>query len=276
MSGNEQACPACGSVTTRKDGHDRRGGQRFRCSLCRCRFTALTGTPFSGYRFPPDIIALAVRWYLRYRLSYADVAELLAERGVRVDPSSVYAWVQEFAPLYEDAARAFRRATGERWSVDETYVRIAGEWAYVYRAVDERGQVVDVDVSEQRASADAAAFFRRAIAATGVVPTEVTTDCAAAYPPALSEVIPAALHETGKAVQQRIERDHQHLKGRLGPTRGFKTLSGARVLCAGHGFLRNLQRGFYDHPERAAPAPARPVSPVVRFWDALTAALSAR
>jgi transposase-like protein len=120
MSGNEQTCPTCDSAATRKDGFDRRGGQRFRCGDWRCRFTATTGTPFAGYRFPPDVIALAVRWYLRFRLSYADVAELLAERGVRVDPSSVYAWVQAFTPLYAEAARAFRHAVGERWSVDET------------------------------------------------------------------------------------------------------------------------------------------------------------
>ncbi len=68
MSGNPQACPTCGSAATRKDGYDERGGQRFRCGACRCRFTATTGTPFSGYRFPPDVIALAVRWYLRFRL----------------------------------------------------------------------------------------------------------------------------------------------------------------------------------------------------------------
>jgi len=90
-------------------------------------------------------------------------------------------------------------------------------------------------VSVRRASADAAAFFRRASEATGMVPDEVTTDGAAVYPPALSDVLPGALHETGKAVKQRIERDHQHRKGRLGPMRGFKTLAGARVPCAGHG-----------------------------------------
>ena len=276
MGGNERTCPTCGAATTRKDGYDRRGGQRFRCGACRSRFTATTGTPFAGYRFPPDVIALAVRWYLRFRLSYADVAELLAERGVRVDPSSVYAWVQEFAPLYEDAARAYRHAAGERWSVDETYVKIAGDWAYVYRAIDEQGQVIDVYVSEQRASADAATFFRRAIEATGVAPDEVTTDCAAAYPPALSAVLPGALHETGKAVQQRIERDHQHLKGRLSITRGFKTLSGARVLCAGHAFLRNLRGGFYDLQQRAVAAQTWSASPVCRIWDVLTAELAAR
>ena len=161
-------------------------------------------------------------------------------------------------------------------TIDETYVKIAGDWAYVYRAIDEQGQVVDIDVSQRRASADAAAFFRRAIEATGVVPDEVTTDHAAAYPPALSDVLPAAMHETGKRVQQRIERDHQHLKGRLAGTRGFKTLSGARVLCAGHAFLRNLQRGFYDLVQRAAAAQAWSASPVCRLWDALTAELSAR
>ena len=243
---------------------DRRGGQRFRCGDCRGRCTATTGTPCAGYRFPPDVIALAVRRYLRFRLSYADVAERLAERGVGVDASSVDAWARESAPLYEEAARAFRHAVGGRWSVDETYVTIAGEWAYVYRAIDAR---------EQRAGADAAACFRRAVEATGVVPVEVTTDRAAAYPPALSDVLPTALHETGKAVQQRIEREHQHRKGRLGSTRGFKTRCGARILCAGQAFLRNLRGGFYDLVPRSAAAPGWSASPVCQIGDTLTAVL---
>jgi len=171
---------------------------------------------------------------------------LLAERGVRVDPSTVYDWVREFAPLYEDAARPFRRAVGSSWSVDETYTKVAGKPAYVYRAIDGHGQVVDVYVSLHRATADVAAFFRRAIEATGAIPDEVTTDGAAAYPTALAAALPPVAHETGKAVQQRIERDHQHLKGRLRPTRGFKTLAGARVLCRGHAFLRNLRGGLHD------------------------------
>ncbi|HEY8598828.1 MAG TPA: IS6 family transposase [Thermomicrobiales bacterium] len=257
----------------RKDGVDRRGGQAYRCRDCRRCFTARSATPFSGYRFPPEIIALAVRWYLRYRLSYADVAELLSERGVRTDPSSIYAWVQEFAPLYEAAARSFRRAVGERWSVDETYVKVAGDWVYVYRALDEQGQVVDVYVSEQRAAEDAATFFRRAIEATGVPPTAVTTDCAAAYPPALAAVLPDVLHETGKRPQQRIERDHQHLKGRVRGMRGFKTLAGARVLCRAHAFLCNLRNGCYDLGATLAVPPLRVVSSTVTAWDALTADL---
>lgn len=136
---NEVVCPACSGDSVRKAGRDRKGAQVRRCGTCRRRFTALSATPFSGYLFPPEVIALAVRWYLRYRLSYADVAELLAERGVRVDPSTVYDWVREFAPLYEEEARSFRRAVGSCWSVDETYVKVAGAWGYVYRAIDEHG-----------------------------------------------------------------------------------------------------------------------------------------
>jgi transposase, IS6 family len=214
-----------------------------------------------------------VRWYLRYRLSYADVTELLAERGVAVDPSSVYAWVQAFAPLYEAAARTCRRAVGECWSVDETYVKVAGDWAYVFRTLDEHGQVVDVFVSAERATEDAAAFFRRAIEATGVVPTEVTTDCAAAYPPALAVALPPVAHETGKAAQQRIERDHQHRKGRLRPMRGFKTLAGARVLSRAPAFLRNLRSGCYDLGAPLAPPPLRGIPATVTAWDAFTADL---
>src|SRR6478609_6311005 len=104
MSG-AAACLECGAVATRRNGRDRQGRPIRQCLGCRRRFTALTGTPFSGYRFPPEVIALAVRWYLRYRLSYADVAELLAERGVAVDRSTIYDWVRGFAPLYEEAAR---------------------------------------------------------------------------------------------------------------------------------------------------------------------------
>ena len=276
MAGSERTCPGCGSVATRKDGRDRRGQQRFRCGSSRRRFTALTGTPFSGYRFPPDVIALAVRWYVRYRLSYADVAELLAERGVAVDPSTVYAWVREFAPRYEDAARPFRRGVGSRWSVDETYTKIAGRLAYVYRAIDGHGQVVDVYVSERRAAKDAATFFRRAIQATGTVPDEVTTDGAAAYPPALVAALPPVAHELGKAVQQRIERDHQHLKGRLRPLRGFKALAGARVLCRAHAFLRNLRSGFYDLGHLVDDVALPPQPPIVQAWAALTTTLLVR
>ncbi len=98
-SDGEVVCPACGPSATRRNGCDRQGRQVHQCRGCGRRFTARTATPCLGYRFPPEVIALAVRWYLRYRLSDADVAELLAERGVAVDPSSIFAWVRAFAPL---------------------------------------------------------------------------------------------------------------------------------------------------------------------------------
>jgi transposase-like protein len=263
-------------VATRRNGRDRHGRQVHQCRGCGRRFTPLSATPFSGYRFPPEVIALAVRWYLRYRLSYAYVAELLAERGVRVDASTIFAWVRAFAPRDEDAARPFRRSVGSRWSVDETYTKIAGKSAYVYRAIDGQGQVVDVYVCERRAAEDAATFFRRATASTDVVPDEVATDCAAAYPPALASALPPVAHEPGKRIQQRIERDHQHLKWRLRPTRGFKTLAGARVLCRALAFLRNLRGGFYDLGQRVNAGAVSPAPPVVRAWAALTGVLLRR
>jgi IS6 family transposase len=108
------------------------------------------GSAFAGFRFPPEVIVLAVRWYLRFGLSYRDVEELLAERGVDVDHVTIHRWVRRFAPLLIDAARFGRHRVGDRWHVDETYVKVAGRWVYLYRAVDQYGQVIDVYASTRR------------------------------------------------------------------------------------------------------------------------------
>ena len=105
---------------------------------------------FAGFRFPPEVIVLAVRWYLRFGLSYRDLEELLAERGIDVDHVTLHRWVQRFTPLLIDAARPCRHAVGHRWFVDETYVKVARVWRYVYRAVDDHAQVIDVYVSVRR------------------------------------------------------------------------------------------------------------------------------
>jgi IS6 family transposase len=94
---------------------------------------------FARFYFPPDVIVPAVRWYLRFALSYRDLAELLAERGIEVDHTTIYRWVQRFTPLLAQAARPCRHAVGSRWQVDETDVKVAGRWRYVYRAIDEFG-----------------------------------------------------------------------------------------------------------------------------------------
>jgi transposase, IS6 family len=191
------------------------------------------------------VITAAVRWYLRYGLSYRDVEELLAERGIDVDHVTVHRRVQQFTPLSADAARPCRHITGDRWFVDETYVKVAGRWRYLYRAVDQYGQVIDVLLSEQRDTAAARRFFLQALR-YGPAPVEVTTDKAPAYLRVLDEVVPAALHVTEQYANNAVEADHGRLKARLRPMRGLKRLRSAAVIAAGHAFIQNLRRGHYE------------------------------
>lgn len=200
---------------------------------------------FAGYRFPSEVILLAVRWYLRYGLSYRDVEELLAERGIDVDHVTVYRWVQRFTPLVIDAARPCRQAVGGRWFVDETYVKVAGVWRYVYRAVDEQGQVIDVLVSRRRDLAAARKFFRRALEAHGV-PEEVVTDLAQALETVIEELVPTAFHKPERYADNRVECDHGRLKARLRPMRGLKTDGTVSVVIRGHAFIQNVRRGHYQ------------------------------
>jgi transposase-like protein len=201
---------------------------------------------FAGFRFPSEVIVLAVRWYLRFGLSYRDVEELLTERGVQVDHVTIYRWVQRFTPLLAEAARPCRHAVGDRWWVDETYVKVAGRWRYVYRAVDQFGQVIDVFVSHHRDAQAARRFFERAIDATKIAPAEVTTDQASVYLVVLEELLPAAWHRTDRYANNRIECDHGRLKARLRPMRGLKQDRSSRVIIAGHAFVQNVRRGHYE------------------------------
>jgi transposase-like protein len=208
---------------------------------------------FTGFRFPPDVIVVAVRWYLRYNLSYRDVEELLVERGIEVDHVTVYRWVQRFTPLLADAARFTRHAPGNRWFVDETYVKVNGVWRYVYRAVDQFGQVIDVLVSSRRDGEAARRFFQRALS-TLKVTKEVVTDAAAIYPAVLDELLPSAWHHVEQYANNPIEADHSQLKHRLRPMRGLQTDRTAQVIIAGHAFMQNLRRGHYELGIDAAPA----------------------
>jgi transposase, IS6 family len=174
-----------------------------------------SSSAFAGFRFPREVIAVAVRWYLRYGLSYRDVEELLAERGVTVDHVTVYRWVQRFTPEFIDAARLCRHAPGDQWFADETYVKVAGRWAYLYRAIDQHGQVIDVLLSARRDQAAARRFFTRALRA-GTIPAGVTTDRAPAYPRVLDELIPSALHTVERYANNPVETDHGRLKAGCG------------------------------------------------------------
>jgi transposase-like protein len=201
---------------------------------------------FAGFRFPADVIVLAVRWYLRFGLSYRDVEELLTERGVEVDHVTVYRWVLRFTPLLAEAARPCRHAVGDRWFVDETYMKVAGQWRYVYRAIDQFGQVIDVLVlraprhqgrppvlraGHQRDQGHTRRGCHR--------PSSDLSDGAGGV--AASGVAPH------RPVRQQSGRgDHGRLKARLRPMRGLKQDRSARVIVAGHGFVQNLRRGHYE------------------------------
>jgi transposase-like protein len=191
------------------------------------------------------VILLAVRWYLRYGLSYRDVEELLAERGVEVDHVTIYRWVQRFTPLVIEAARPCRHSVGDRWFVDETYVRVAGVWRYVYRAVDQYGQVIDVYVSKRRDIAAATRFFETMLASRDR-PREVTTDLAAPLLRVVDDLLPDVLHDTTQYANNRIEWDHGRLKARLRPMRGLRTDRSASIVIGGHAFVQNVRRGHYE------------------------------
>jgi transposase-like protein len=201
---------------------------------------------FAGFRFPPEAIVVAVRWYLRYNLSYRDVEELLVERGIEVDHVTVFRWVQRFTPLLADAARFTRHAPGDRWYADETYVKVNGSWRYVYRAIDQYGQVIDVLVSPRRDATAARRFFSRALATLKVRPSEVVTDAAAIYPAVLDDLIPSAWHHVEQYANNPMEADHGRLKHRLRGMRGLRTDRTAQVIIAGDAFVQNLRRGHYE------------------------------
>lgn len=196
---------------------------------------------------------LAVSWYLRYGLSYRDLEELLAERGVTVDHVTLYRWVHRFTPLLANAARPCRQAAGDRWFVDETYVKVAGVWRYVYRALDEDGQILDVFVSKRRDRAAAEWFFAKALRNHGE-PLEIVTDKSPTHASVIADLVPDAKHCTEQYANNRIECDHGRLKARLRPMRGLKTDRTASVIVRGHALVQNIRRGHYHFDHDTDPA----------------------
>jgi IS6 family transposase len=157
-----------------------------------------------------------------------------------VDHVTLYRWVQRFTPLLID-----RHAVGGRWLVDETYVKVAGRWRYVYRAVDGDGQVVDVYVSARRNNVAARAFFATALAAHGE-PDEIVNDRAPTLANAIADLFSTSFHNTEQYANNRVECENGRLKARLRPMRELNTDLTARVIIGGHGFIQDLRRGHYE------------------------------
>ena len=200
-----------------------------------------SSSAFSGRAFPDDIIALAVRWYVRYRLSYVEVNEWLAERGVLVDQ-------HHFAVRYGISCRC-----SARWRERTANPSVrTGEWTrrtlvseatgITSIAPDGHGQIVDAYVSPTRDTIAARRFFERASASSATTPRRVITDKAATYPPALAAAVPGVLHRTGRYRTNGIERDHGFLKERLRPMRGLKSVASAAIFMVGHVLMRNIRR----------------------------------
>jgi len=242
-------CPACRRPATKRNGHDRRGRQKYTCRRCRRGFTVATGSAFSGYRWPAEVILTAVRWYFAYPLSSRQVLELLAERGIDVSHRTVLTWAQVFGPLLAAELRRRRRRPGRRWYVDEVFLFRRGQKLYWYRAIDEDGVVVDVHLREHRDTASAAAFFRQAIARTAVVPVEVVTDRHRPYLKAVARTCPGArhvrtgLHRATGLTTQPIERSHVPTRDRLRNSRGLKRTATGQRFLEGFEAMRQVRRG---------------------------------
>ena len=177
---------------------------------------------FKWRHFTPEVILCAVRWYLRYSLSYRDVQELLVERGLEIDHTTVWRWVQHYAPELEERTQPRLKPTNKSWRVDETYVRIKGRWFYLYRAIDSAGATIDFFLSAFRSAAAAKALFAKALAdPSHPQPRVINTDKAKCYPSAVDEskgegvLRKRCRHRPVQYLNNILEQDHRAIKKRI-------------------------------------------------------------
>jgi transposase, IS6 family len=206
--------------------------------------------PFKWRHYAPAIILLCVRWYLRYSLSYRDLAEMMAERGLHVDHTTIYRWVQHFAPELEKRVRAQLQPTNDSWRVDETYIKIHGEWYYLYRAVDSAGNTLDFVLSPYRDARSAEYFFRKLLgAAHTAIPRVINVDGNAAYPAAFKllqdagELAPECELRPVKYLNNIVEQDHRFIKRRVRPGLGFSWFRTAWATIQGYEAINQLRKG---------------------------------
>jgi IS6 family transposase len=205
---------------------------------------------FKWRHFEGDIILLCVRWSLRYNLSYRDLEEMIAERGLKVDHSTICRWVQDYAPELEKRVKPQLKPTTDSWRVDETYVKVKGEWVYLYRAVDSDGNTLEFRLSAKRDAAAAEAFFRKALDAPHTVqPRVINVDKNAANPKAVDDLKAAQrLPESCELRQVKylnnlIEQDHRFIKRRIRPGLGFFSFGTAQRTLVGFETMNMLRKG---------------------------------
>jgi len=234
---------ACGSaaVTERAD-RTAQGYRRFRCRDCGKQVNERSAGGLNRAQYSSDVIALVVLWRLRYRLTLRDLAEMFLVRGIIFSHEAVREWEAKLAPVLADELRQRRHGKrGRHWHVDETYLKVRGRWAYLYRAIDRDGNLVDTMLSEHRDMAAAQAFFRSAKAATGVTPDLVTTDGHGSYPRAIRSTLGRrVVHRTSAYKNNRLEQDHRGVKGRIRCMRGFKSFASAERFCRSYDELRDF------------------------------------
>jgi transposase-like protein len=202
---------------------------------------------FKGAHFPPEVILMGVRWYLAYPLSTRHVEELMEERGVEVDHATINRWVIKYSPLLEEAFPRRKRPVGMSWRLDETYIRVKGEWKYLYRAVDKDGKTIDFLLTEHRDEPAAKRFLTKAIRRHGGVPEKITIDGSAANEAALksynAEHGTAIVIRKTKYLNNIVEQDHRAVKRVTRPMLGFKAFDAALSTLTGIELMHMLRKG---------------------------------
>jgi IS6 family transposase len=209
-----------------------------------------TSSPFKWRHFEGEVILLCIRWYLRYALSYRDVEELMQERGLAVDHTTIFRWVQRYAPELDKRCRPRLNATNDSYRVDETYIKIKKRWYYLYRAVDSTGATLDFMLSATRDAEAAERFFRQVLQASHTrSPRVITVDKNAAYPLAFEALQhDGTLAETCLLRQctylnNVIEQDHRFVKRRVNPGLGFGSFDTAQRTIQGYEAMHRLRKG---------------------------------
>jgi len=209
---------------------------------------------FKRLHYPADIIAQCVRWYLAYSLRLRNLEEMMAERGIMVDHSTLHRWIIRLVPLLDKAFRRHKRTVGRRWRMDETCIRVRGQWKYLYRAVDTTGRTVDFLLTAKRDTAAALRFFRKAIRHHGG-PEVVTIDRSGANTAALTILNGGKSADESITVRQskylnnRVEQDHRNIKRRIKLMAGFKSFRRAQTVLAGIELVHMIRKGQFQHPD---------------------------